>query len=124
MCTVSFLPLGNSDFMLTSNRDEDAARETIPPQKYSVGDSVLVFPKDEVAGGTWIGVSNACRLICLLNGGFENHVRKSFYKKSRGVLVKEFLAVKDAITAIDNYDFSNIEPFTIVMVDWKRKLKI
>ena len=34
MCTVTFLPLGNTDFILTSNRDEQRLRETLPPKIY------------------------------------------------------------------------------------------
>ena len=32
MCTVTFLPLSNTDFMLTSNRDEQPQRETLHPK--------------------------------------------------------------------------------------------
>ena len=30
MCTVTYLPLKNGDFILTSNRDETPLRKTIP----------------------------------------------------------------------------------------------
>ena len=88
MCTVTYLPLGNNDFILTSNRDEQPSRETIPPQEYVEDGVVLTYPKDVLAGGTWIGLSSKKRLICLLNGGFESYERESSYKMSRGVIVK------------------------------------
>ena len=49
MCTVSFIPLSNEDFILTSNRDESPNRKTLTPQKYEINNVQLLFPKDEVA---------------------------------------------------------------------------
>lgn len=124
MCTVTYLPLGKNDFILTSNRDETPFRETIPPQKYTENGVELTYPKDKTAGGTWIGLSAKKRLVCLLNGGFENHVKKASYKMSRGVVVKNILSADDGAHYITNFDFSNIEPFTLVFVDWKTDLKL
>lgn len=123
MCTVTYFPLGDDDFILTSNRDETPLRKTIPPKKYSENGVALTYPKDEVAGGTWIGISDKKRLVCLLNGGFENHTRKIPYKMSRGIIVKNILSAEDGVTFINNFDFTNIEPFTLVLVDWKMQLK-
>lgn len=123
MCTVTYLPKGKSNFILTSNRDENPNRNTISPQKYMVDGVALTFPKDEVAGGTWIGVSEKNRLICLLNGGFEIHERKVRYRMSRGIIVKMLLTSNDAVAEIKNFDFNNIEPFTIVLVDWNTELE-
>ncbi|WP_299156858.1 NRDE family protein [uncultured Tenacibaculum sp.] len=123
MCTVTYLPLGNNDFILTSNRDEDPKRRTIPPKEYNEEGVKLRYPKDALAGGTWIGLSEKDRLICLLNGGFTKHVRETFYKMSRGVIVKELLKVSNPVEIIRNFDFNGIEPFTIILVDWKNTLK-
>lgn len=90
MCTVTYLPLGNNNFILTSNRDETPLRKTLPPKDYVEDGVVLTYPKDEVAGGTWIGLSDKKRLVCLLNGGFTIHKRKDSYKMSRGVIVKKY----------------------------------
>ncbi len=124
MCTVTYLPLGNSDFILTSNRDEQATRKTIAPKKYIEDGIALTFPKDELAGGTWIGLSEKKRLICLLNGGFEFHEREDSYKMSRGVIVKEILKSDDAVAIITGFNFKGIEPFTIVLLDWNAGLKL
>lgn len=123
MCTVTYLPLGNNNFMLTSNRDEDPKRKTISPKEYVEDGIKLTYPKDELAGGTWIGLSEKNRLICLLNGGFKKHKRADSYRLSRGVIVKELLKVDDAVEVINKIDFSNIEPFTIVLVDWNNSLE-
>ncbi|WP_348727210.1 NRDE family protein [Tenacibaculum sp. 190130A14a] len=123
MCTVTYLPLGNNNFILTSNRDEDPNRKTIPPKEYLEDTVKLTYPKDELAGGTWIGLSEKNRLICLLNGGFTKHQRKESYRMSRGVIVKELLKVENPVEIINHFDFDGIEPFTIVLVDWKKELK-
>ncbi|MCF6307968.1 MAG: NRDE family protein [Flavobacteriaceae bacterium] len=122
MCTVSFFPKENGGFILTSNRDESPNRNTIPPEIYSVEGVKLLFPKDEKAGGTWIGLSDKKRLICLLNGGFEAHIPKQKYRLSRGVIVTKLLTSDDAVSEIENFNFNDIEPFTIILVDYKEKL--
>ncbi len=123
MCTVTYLPLGKNDFILTSNRDETPLRKTIHPKKYRENGVELMYPKDELAGGTWIGTSNKNRLVCLLNGGFTNHKRKSSYKMSRGIIVKKILSVDDAIAFIRDFNFNAIEPFTLILVDWNITLR-
>lgn len=125
MCTVTLLPNSsiNNGFILTSNRDEAADRRAIPPEIYDIDGVKILFPKDEVAGGTWIGVSENCRLICLLNGAFEAHERKAEYRKSRGVVVKELLSAADIDSALDKYFLKDIEPFTIILVGWSENLR-
>ena len=124
MCTVTFIPKSLDEFILTSNRDESPARNTIPPKLYNVNDVNMVFPKDTVAGGTWFGVSSQKRLICLLNGGFTAHKRADNYRVSRGVIVTDLLASEDAEASIKNFNFEGIEPFTIILVDWKNDLRL
>lgn len=122
MCTVTYLPLGNNDFILTSNRDETPLRKTLPPKDYLEDGVVLTYPKDEVAGGTWIGLSDKKRLVCLLNGGFTIHKRKDSYKMSRGVIVKKILTEANAVSFINEFNFEEIEPFTLILVDWENSL--
>ena len=122
MCTVTYLPLGNNQFILTSNRDESPIRRTIPPTKYDAQGVALVYPKDELAGGTWIGLSEKNRLVCLLNGGFEIHKRKGPYAMSRGLVVKKILSAENSVVCIENFIFDNIEPFTLILVDWENSL--
>ncbi|WP_432411657.1 NRDE family protein [Rasiella sp. SM2506] len=116
MCTVTFIPKNNNDFILTSNRDEAPGRNTMEPQKYTVDGTQLLFPKDAVAGGTWIGLSEKKRLICLLNGGVTAHERATEYRMSRGIIVTKFLTAENVIETILAFDFSGIEPFTILLV--------
>lgn len=124
MCTISFIPKSNSDFILTSNRDESPGRETFAPKLYTEDGVKLAYPKDAVAGGTWIGVSENKRVVCLMNGGFIPHKRKPSYEKSRGVVVKDFLKATDIKNYVGEYDFSQIEPFTAVIIEYKNDLQL
>jgi hypothetical protein len=118
MCTVTFLPTLNNNFILTSNRDEQSSRETDLPMKYFEDGVEMLFPKDKMAGGTWIGTSDKKRLVCVLNGAFVKHKRKENYTKSRGLIAKEVLKSDDFLTFINTLNLENIEPFTMVIVDW------
>lgn len=123
MCTVTFIPLGDKDFVLTSNRDVSWKRAVASaPRKHLEKGVELIYPRDEEAGGTWIGSSHGSRLVCLLNGGFENHIRKLPYRKSRGLIVTELLASPDLGKGLEMIDLLDIEPFTLVTVEWKSDL--
>lgn len=123
MCTVTYIPKKNNTFILTSNRDEAIGRTTLVPSFYDIDGVKMLFPKDAVAGGSWIGISEKSRMICLLNGGFEAHIRVENYKMSRGVVVKKLLKAEDLSQAIAQFDYKGIEPFTIVAIDWSGDLK-
>ncbi len=123
MCTVTIFYKGNNDFVLTSNRDEAPNRKALAPEFYTINNTKMIFPKDPVSNGTWIGASDKKRLICLLNGGFLKHKRKKEYRLSRGVVVKELLASKTIEPAVNEYNFTNIEPFTLVISEWSSGLK-
>ena len=124
MCTLTFIPQENGDFILTSNRDESPHRKTSPPQEYVIDGQRVIFPKDEVAGGTWIGLSSQKRVVNLLNGGFVAHTRKESYRMSRGVVVKNLLTAINVSDEIECSDFTDIEPFTVVIADWQEGLKL
>ena len=124
MCTVTLAPLSSKkSFVLTSNRDEAPGRGTLPPDVYLEQGVKMLFPKDQQAGGTWIGASERKRLLCLLNGGHEKHERRSSYKVSRGAVVKDLLAAPDFSEALAAYDLSQVEPFTLVVVEWQNELQ-
>ena len=123
MCTVTIFAKGKNDFVLTSNRDEAPNRVSLAPDFYLVNNTKMLFPKDKKAGGTWIGVSEKNRLVCLLNGGFDLHKRKDNYRLSRGVVVKDLLASEEIVAAMEAYNFQEIEPFTLVIADWNTDLQ-
>ena len=125
MCTVTYIPVGNSDFILTSSRDIPFTRKKAEHPKKTIEDGVeLYYPKDGKAGGTWIGTSSKNRLICLLNGGFEYHTSRTKYAKSRGLIVKELLKVDDIRKGLTQIDIDGVEQFTLTIVDWNNGLEL
>jgi len=124
MCTLTFIPKSNAGFIVTSNRDEAPGRATINPKIYTYAGIKLLFPKDELAGGTWIGLSDKNRFISLLNGGFTAHDRQDSYRISRGIIVTDLLIADNVLKTIESYNFSGVEPFTLVIIDWAKQLRI
>lgn len=120
MCTITLIPHPDSlnGFILTSNRDEAVSRVSSFPRMLTYKGKKMYFPQDKKAGGTWIGVSENQRCVCLMNGAEKPHIRKGDYRKSRGVVVKDFLAGKKLKKLLTEYNLDNIEPFTMVIVDW------
>jgi hypothetical protein len=114
MCTLSFFPKSdNSGFILTFSRDEMMSRSTVELVHDELRD--LVYPKDALYGGTWLAMSKRNgRLTCLLNGAFERHERILPYRKSRGLVLLESFDYADMLDFFEDYDFENIEPFTIL----------
>ena len=47
MCTLLYLPLKKSKFILTSNRDKSLARKTILFKKYLENGLEVTYPKNE-----------------------------------------------------------------------------
>jgi hypothetical protein len=56
--------------------------------------------------------------VCVLNGGFKKHKRKDNYSKSRGLIAKELLKENSLQPYLENLDLLDVEPFTMVIVDW------
>ena len=121
MCTVTFISKGLDGYVLTSNRDEAPSRSSKSIEKTIKNGIELSFPKDSKAGGTWIATSNDDRMVCLLNGAFNRHSHRPPYRKSRGLMVLDFFEFKSANDFFKQYDFNDIEPFTMVVYD-KQKL--
>lgn len=118
MCTVTYVPLGNNNFILTQNRDEGFERpKSHLPLVYRNKHHKLLYPKDPVGNGTWMAVSDNKITACLLNGAFEKHKRNLPYNKSRGLVLLDLFEYEHIRNFVDDYAFDNIEPFTIISVD-------
>lgn len=118
MCTVSYLPKDNGDFIFTCNRDEDPSRATKVPRVYEIDEAKYVYPKDEIAGGTWLAMADFGRVVCLLNGAYEAHERKLPYRYSRGLVVKKVLEADNPKWVIEALELEGVEPFTLIVLDW------
>ncbi len=117
--------MGNNNFVLTSNRDEKYLRKpALDPRIHLVDDTLVVFPKDQQAEGTWIATSGNPFTLCLLNGAFQKHQSKSNYKKSRGLVLLDFFKYNNVQRFLREYDFNGIEPFTLLLLDTNLKIHL
>lgn len=117
MCTVSYVPL-KKGYVLTSNRDEDPARQTKLPDKMKLKNSTVIYsPIDVLKGGTWIAADDEGRTACLLNGAFTKHKRNVSYRKSRGQFVLDAFEATDFNSYVQSVFLENIEPFTLLLIE-------
>lgn len=124
MCTVSYIPSENG-YILTSSRDEKMQRPTAIPEKYTIKDNLLIFPKDLQSGGTWIALCpDKKRVACLLNGAFENHQKATEYRLSRGQILLDSFIYPNAEIFNAFIDLSNIEPFTLILIENSKRITI
>jgi hypothetical protein len=120
MCTVSYLPLRKGNYLLTSNRDESSLRPiALPVEEYRVAERKVYFPKDPKGGGTWIATTGNDATVCLMNGAFEPYDFEPAhrYRKSRGLVLLDYFSYENAEAYAAHYDFENIEPFTLIVVE-------
>ena len=61
-------------------------------------------------------------MICLLNGGYKNHTKLNHYRHSRGVVVTDILGKGELSESMQDYNCEDLEPFTLVGVDWSNEL--
>lgn len=102
-------------FLFTSNRDEKRYRSTFEPKIYLENNVKLMYPKDEMAGGTWIVAKEDGTSIVLLNGAFEKHQKKEYYQKSRGVVLKEIITADNPMFYFSEANLKQVEPFTLII---------
>lgn len=117
MCTVTFIPAGDTIY-LTSNRDEKHWRSAaIAPQAYAFPSGKILYPKDGDAGGTWIAAHENGNAIIFLNGGLSAHIPQPPYRKSRGLILLDLV---EGVTSYNSFlaiNLNNIEPFTAIIWD-------
>lgn len=115
MCTVIYIPV-KEGILFLSNRDESPERPmALAPEIYSTDEIKYICPIDPQGGGTWVGANGNGDVIILLNGGYEKHVRKESYVRSRGLIVKELLAKPMPVIQFSLLNLNGIEPFTLII---------
>lgn len=123
MCTVTYIPTADG-CIITSNRDEKITRErALSPQEYLIDGKKIIFPKDPKAGGTWFA-HNETKIIVLLNGAKEKHIPKPIYRKSRGLIILDLMTAKSTLNCWTTIDLTDIEPFTIVLVENNKLIQL
>lgn len=117
MCTVTYLPILNKGYLLTQNRDEKRIRGKahLPSIHHNDG-WAAIYPTDADALGTWIVLSHTYS-CSLLNGGFTKHHPSPPYRHSRGQIILDLLSYTSISDFISQYNFTGLEPFTLVVVD-------
>jgi hypothetical protein len=123
MCTVTFLP-SQDGFVLTHNRDEAPSRSPQMIARVKTGAGVTLLPRDTLAGGSWIAAVQEGYTVCLLNGAFVKHVHAPPYRRSRGLVLLDFLEAPSADWFFEEYDFTGIEPFTFLYFDPDRVIEL
>ncbi|KPM32075.1 Hypothetical protein I595_1724 [Croceitalea dokdonensis DOKDO 023] len=117
MCTVSYVPL-DVGYVLTSNRDENPARQTKVPNRIHLKNGTVIYsPLDVLKGGSWIATDEDGRTACLLNGAFLKHKPELTYRKSRGQIVLDAFNAKDFNTYVKSIFLEGIEPFTLLLIE-------
>ena len=117
MCTVTYIPQGDSKFTLTTSRDENQRRATSAVKVRSIGGEQVLYPVDPVSEGSWIAISDTNRLVCVLNGAFTKHPHRPPYERSRGLVLLDFFEFNKHSRFISRYKFEGIEPFTMVICE-------
>ena len=69
MCTlVAYFDKGASfPLIVATNRDEQLSRPSTPPQLHA-GNPAWIAPRDEVAGGTWLGLNERGLFVGVTDG--------------------------------------------------------
>ena len=124
MCTVTLLPTANGGFRLTSNRDESPDRHSVKIQNQILYGQRLIYPIDPLTNGTWFCISGSGRCACLLNGAFQPHIPKKEYRLSRGKVVLDSFSFDNTMDFIDRYDFEDIAPFTLILIEANLKFEL
>lgn len=104
MCTVTFVPSAKGA-IITSNRDEMVMRpHAAMPAWEQWGTGRILFPKDGLAGGTWIGMHENGAVMVLLNGAFVRHQHLPPYRRSRGLVFLDILGAADPSAMLGEID--------------------
>lgn len=120
MCTVSFIPCTDSEYLFGSNRDELKSRSKADFPDWR-NEKSWFGPLDSKAGGTWFGINRHGTAASLINNyqGKNPLLVDNKNAKSRGLIIPAVLqlssksAVSDYITSLTIQDFN---PFELIMV--------
>jgi hypothetical protein len=104
--------------LLAANRDEMLDRPWLPPARHWPDRPEVVGGRDELAGGTWLGLNNHGVVAGILNR--QHSLGPAAGMRSRGELVLEALDHADAAqaaAALAGLDTRAYRPFNLVIAD-------
>lgn len=120
MCTIILLhrPHHPWPLIVAANRDEMSGRPWQPPARHWPDRPEVVAGRDDLAGGTWLGVNEAGVVAAVLNR--HGTLGPASGKRSRGELPLEALDHVDAAeaaAALEHLDGRAYRAFNMVVVD-------
>ncbi|NQV56206.1 MAG: NRDE family protein [Rhodospirillales bacterium] len=120
MCTVIILRRKGHDWplLLAANRDEMMDRPWLPPGRHWPDRPQVIAGRDELAGGTWIGINDYGVVAAILNGHGALGPAEGY--RSRGELPLEVLEhadAKAAAEALRDVNPNAYRPFNLVIAD-------
>jgi uncharacterized protein with NRDE domain len=120
MCSVIvlFRPGHDWPILWASNRDEMMDRPWSPPARHWPDRPEVVAGRDDLAGGTWLGINDLGVVAGILNR--RNTLGPMPGKRSRGELVLDALDFADAADAVEMLTAINTgayRPFNMVVAD-------
>jgi len=120
MCTVVVLRRPDQEWpvLIAANRDEMLDRPWSPPARHWPDRPEVVAGRDELAGGTWLGVNDHGLVAAVMNR--PGSLGPAEDKRSRGELVLEALDhadAQDAAEALAHIDPAAYRPFNLVIAD-------
>ncbi len=120
MCTLVLLRRPHHDWplVIAANRDEMAGRPWSPPARHWPDRPEVVAGRDDLAGGSWLGVNDYGVAAAVLNR--VGTLGPAAGKRSRGELVLEALDHADAAAAaaaLATLDGRAYRPFNLLVAD-------
>ncbi len=103
--------------VVAANRDERLDRPSTAPAEFRDGEHRVVAPRDEEAGGTWLGYNDAGVVVAVTN----RWVGDLGGERSRGLLVRDALREPSADAALavveSELDARDYEGFNLLLAD-------
>jgi len=126
MCTLTFIPVSEKQWCITSNRDESTQRDeaSLPQYVKLNNERRMLSPVDGKAGGSWLALSDHKQMAVVLNGAFERHKHLPPYRKSRGLVLRDAFGYDNFRDFTQDYGLIGIEPFTMVLFSWNDAMEI
>lgn len=139
MCTLTVVKQPNNGWLITMNRDEAVERLEGEPIKTLKNNQLYSWrPVDELAGGSWFGVTKG-RAMALLNryqdadvfnAKIKNNNLKNIQQnpkvvlESRGLLIEELLTCESYLAieqALEAFTLRQFAPFDLWLIDVKQE---
>ena len=95
MCTALLSLNQNKKFpiILSFNRDEFFERESSPAKLYKNKKKNIIFGRDNLSKGSWLGCNNFGKIAFILN--LRTRLDGDLKKESRGLIVTKYLNIKN-----------------------------